>query len=264
MTTHVLVHGGWHGAWCWDLVGAELTARGHRVIAVDLPAGDPTAGAAEYAEVVLAALATPVFPRTTLPRQPEQSPTDAGDTLPPRQPEQSPTRAGEDLVLVGHSLAGLTVPLVAERRPVRHLVLLAAMLPEPGRSVDDRARAGERQTRRGLGRNLTAHADGSSSWDPAAAETWLYPDSPPERARAAAARLRPQHFRVTAEPSPLTAWPDVPATYVLCQDDQVIDTEWARTAAARLPRTELFEMPGDHSPFLSRPSFLADWLGTLR
>jgi pimeloyl-ACP methyl ester carboxylesterase len=226
VSTFAFVHGGWHGAWCWDLVAAQLP--GHRVVAVDLPAEDPAAGAAEYASVVLAAL-----DRT----------------------------AGEDVVLVGHSLGGLTVPVVAQRllaagRPVRHLVLLAAMLPVPGLSVDDRARAGERQTRRGLGRNLVAHEDGSTSWDPDAAVGWLYPDSSPDVARAAAARLRPQQFRVTAEPSPLTAWPDVPSTYVLCTADQVIDDGWAR---AHVP-DRLVELPGDHSPFLARPVELAGLL----
>lgn len=222
MTVFALVPGGWHGPSCWDLVAAELTARGHTAVPVDLPTGDPAAGAREYAAAITSA-------------------------LPP---------ATDDLVLVGHSLAGLSVPLVPG---ARHVVHLAAMLPEPGRSVDDRARAGERMTRRGLGRGQTVHPDGSTEWRPDAAVEWLYPDSPPERAAAAAARLRRQHWRVTAEPSPLTAWPDTPGTYVLCREDKVIDADWARAAAARLG-LDLVELPGDHSPFLARPAELADLL----
>src|SRR5258708_7764679 len=114
MTTFALAHGGWHGGWCWDAVVAELTARGHPSVAPDLPATDPTAGAAAYAAVLTRAL--------------------GGAT---------------DVALVAHSLAGLCAPLVGG---VRHVVYLAAMLPEPGRSVDERARAGERMTRRGIGR----------------------------------------------------------------------------------------------------------------
>jgi hypothetical protein len=220
MAAFALVHGGWHGGWCWDRLAAELTRRGHRTVAPDLPAGDPSAGAAEYAAVVTAALA-----------------------------------GAEDVVLVAHSLAGLCAPLV---RPVRRIVYLAAMLPEPGRSVDERARDGERQTRRGLGRGQTVNDDGSTQWIPRAALEWLYPDSPPAVARAAAARLRPQQWRITAEPSPLTEWPDVPARYVLCRQDKVIDADWARTVAPR--HAELVELPGDHSPFLSRPAELADLL----
>jgi hypothetical protein len=161
-------------------------------------------------------------------------------------------------VLVAHSLAGLVAPLVAAARPVRRVVYLAAMLPEPGRSVDDRARAGQRMTRRGIGRGQTVRDDGSTEWLPAAAVRTLYPDSPPDRACWAAARLRPQHWRITAEPSPLAQWPDPPATYVLCRDDQVIDADWARAEAPR--RAELVELPGDHSPFLARPRELADLL----
>jgi hypothetical protein len=226
VTLFGLVHGGWHGSWAWDLVVPELAARGQRSVAVDLPAHDPAAGAAEYAAAVGTAVAG----------------------------------AGSDVVLVGHSLAGLTLPVIASRRPVRHLVYLAAMLPEPGRSVDERAAAGDRQTRRGLGRHLVAHADGSSSWKQAAAVGVLYPDSPSERAAAAAARLRPQHWRITAETTPLTAWPEVPSTYVLCIDDQVVDPDWARRAVPALLGVQPMELPGDHSPFLARPAELADLL----
>ena len=52
----VLVHGSYHGAWCWDLLTSELENRGHRVAAVELPVSDPTAGAATYAEVIVDAI----------------------------------------------------------------------------------------------------------------------------------------------------------------------------------------------------------------
>jgi hypothetical protein len=227
----VLVHGGWHGAWCWDLLVPELTAHGHRAVAMDLPAGDPTAGAAEYALVVTAALDDALDAR----------PADAGD-----------------MVLVGHSLAGLTLPLVAGRRPVRHVVYLAAMLPDPGRSVDAQSAAGERQTRRGLGRGQRVHEDGSTAWvDLDAAAARFYPDSPPDRARAAAVRLRRQQWRITAEPTPLRAWPDVPSTYVRCADDRVIDGDWAGRAVPERLGIAPLVLAGDHSPFLARPAELA-------
>jgi pimeloyl-ACP methyl ester carboxylesterase len=217
VTDFVLVHGGWHGAWCWAFLVDELAARGHRAVTVDLPAEDPAAGAREYAAAVLAAL------------------------------------PGDDVVLVGHSLAGLTIPVVAAARPVRHLVYLAAMLPDPGRSVA----AGDRQTVRGLGRGQVRHPDGSTSWEPAAAVDRLYPDSPPDRAAWAAARLRRQHWRITQEVTPLTAWPDVPSTYLRCADDRVIDADWACRAGPGRLGVAPVTIPGDHSPFLSRPGELA-------
>lgn len=219
MTAFVLVPGGWHGAWCWAFLADELAARGHRAVAVDLPTTDPDAGALAGAAAVTAAL------------------------------------PDDDVVLVGHSLAGLTVPLVTDPRVRRH-VYLAAMLPTPGRSVA----SGERQTVRGLGRGLVQHEDGSSSWEPAAAAARLYPDSPPDRAAWAVARLQRQHWRVMSEVSPLTAWPDLPATYVRCADDAVVDADWAARAVPDRLGIEPTVIPGDHSPFLARPAALADLL----
>lgn len=218
MAVFALVHGGWHGAWCWARLAPLLGARGHTVVTPELPIGDPSAGAVAYAAAVAGAL-------------------DGAD----------------DVVLVAHSLAGLCAPLVPS---VRRIVYLAGMLPSPGRSVDERAKAGERMTRRGIGRGQTVLEDGSTRWRPEAAVELLYPDSPPDLAAAAAARLRPQHWRITAEPSPVESLP--PATSVLCRDDKIIDADWARSAAA-----DLVEIDGDHSPFLARPEPLADLLDSL-
>jgi thioesterase domain-containing protein len=100
VSTFVLVPGAGGQAWYWHRLVPELQARGHEAIAVDLPAADDAAGFAEYADAVVAAI---------------------GDR-----------RTG--LVLVGQSLAGFTVPLVAERLPVEGIVLLNAMVPKPGES----------------------------------------------------------------------------------------------------------------------------------
>jgi pimeloyl-ACP methyl ester carboxylesterase len=222
MTAFALVHGGWHGGWCWRPLRAELAARGHSTVAPDLPITDPAAGAVAYADAVLASL------------------------------------PAEPVVLVAHSLAGLIASLVAAAAPVRRVVYLAAMLPEPGRSVDDRARAGQRMTRRGIGRAQTVNDDGSTSFRPDGAVELLYPDSQPERAGWAVARLRRQHWRITAEPSPVPAQVAAPTTYVLCTDDRIIDVDWARAAVS-----DLVELPGDHCPFLARPAELADLLVAL-
>ena len=52
MSTFALVHGAWHGAWCWEQLTPELEALGHRVIAMDLPCDDGAATFDDYADVV--------------------------------------------------------------------------------------------------------------------------------------------------------------------------------------------------------------------
>ena len=99
VATFGLVHGAGHGAWCWDRLIPALAAYGHRAATMDLPCADPAAGARRYAEVVDRA-------------------------LPP----------ADDLILVGHSLGGLTIPLVkAVARS--ELVFLCALIPEFGRTL---------------------------------------------------------------------------------------------------------------------------------
>ena len=56
MANYVLIPGAGGSAWYWHRLVPELRGRGHDVVAVDLPAGDDSAGFAEYAEVVIDAI----------------------------------------------------------------------------------------------------------------------------------------------------------------------------------------------------------------
>jgi pimeloyl-ACP methyl ester carboxylesterase len=102
MATHVLIHGAGDVGWYWHLVEAELRARGHDVVAPDLPCEDDSAGLPEYADAVIEAI---------------------GD------------RTG--LVVVAQSLGAFTAPLVCGRVAVDLLVLVAPMIPAPGEAPAD-------------------------------------------------------------------------------------------------------------------------------
>jgi alpha-beta hydrolase superfamily lysophospholipase len=54
--TYVLIHGAGDVGWYWHLVEAELRARRHRVVVMDLPVEDDSAGLSAYAEIVVNAI----------------------------------------------------------------------------------------------------------------------------------------------------------------------------------------------------------------
>ena len=165
--------------------------------------------------------------------------------------------SGQEVVLVGHSLGGITIPLVAAARPVRCLVFLAALMPEPGRCLDDQLREEPGMVLPALGEAL--ERDAQSTWlrDTASAIRLFYHDCSPDLGRAAAVRLRPQARAPFRERCPLSRWPDTETVCIACREDRVVGPTWARQAAKRRHGAPLVELPGGHSPFLSRPEDLA-------
>jgi pimeloyl-ACP methyl ester carboxylesterase len=224
MTTFGLVHGAFHGSWCWEQLTAVLEARGHRVLTVDLPCEDPDAGASEYADAAVAAFAP----------------------------------ATDDIVVVGHSLGGLTIPVIATRRPVSRLVFVCAMLPRPGRGHDEVMREEPDMTLAGPAGGAYAGADGATRWHPAAAAAYFFADCPPELTARAAERLRGQFWKITSELTPLRARPAVPCTAVIGSRDLVINPDWSRRVTPRVLGVSPIEIDCGHSPFFSAPALLAD------
>ena len=227
MTTFALVHGSWVGAWCWELLTPLLQEAGHDVVTMDLPCNDGSASFETYADVVCTSL-------------------DGWD---------------KDIVLVGHSLAGNTIPLVAARRPVRHLVYLCAVIPDIGRSLLDQLRDDPMLN--------PAYVKGLSEPDMQHRTVWvdlklarelLFADCDESTSEATVNRLGPQSRSPYTAPFSLAEFPTVACTSVICSEDQFVRPEWSRRIARDRLGTDLVELPGSHSPFLSRPSALADVL----
>jgi pimeloyl-ACP methyl ester carboxylesterase len=228
VTTFGLVHGAYHGGACWDLLVRELQSRGHDAIAMDLPCDDPDAGIDDYVSAAVGALRD----------------------------------APPDVVLVGHSMGGLTIPVVGARRPVGRLVFLAALVVGPGRTLGDVL--GEQPDAINV-EMMTAGVDNgnaTASMPVEAATRLFYEDCTDEAATWAASLLRPQGWKPSGEPSPIAAWPDVPCTYIACQDDRTLTIDFQRHLA-KIHDMDLVELPGSHSPFVARPAELAGVLTSL-
>jgi pimeloyl-ACP methyl ester carboxylesterase len=229
MTTFALVHGAWHGAWCWERVAPLLQAEGHTTVAVDLPTEDASAGVAEYARVVLDALA--------------------------------PVGLDERVVLVGHSAGGLTLPVVAAQRPVARLAFVSALLPSVGESLvaqDARDHVLEHDYQAGVERT----PEGLRRWfDPDAAARYMYSHCTAADAAWAYAHLRPQASTMYTETTPLTAWPDVPIVDVRSDEDLLVSPAWAAaTVPQRLGVESIVLRQAGHSSLISHADQLAEIL----
>jgi pimeloyl-ACP methyl ester carboxylesterase len=217
--TFVLIHGAWHGAWCWERFIPEIEAHGHRTIAIDLPIEDGTATFDTYADVVAAALT-----------------------------------GSEDVVLVAHSLGAMVTPIVAARRPVRAMVFVCGVMPLLGGKPWDE---GPPMEAPGVTSPLVRADDGSVSWpDVGSARAAMYNTSDQADGAWCFSRLRAQNSSSLWGAYPLATWPDAPAIMIGATEDRLVTMEWTRYTAQRLG-IELAEIGGDHSPFLGRAGELA-------
>ncbi len=206
MARFVLVHGAWHGGWCFEQVRRELERRGHDVEAPDLPCERVGRTVQDYAGLI------------------------------GPQP---------DAVVVGHSMGGLTIPLVEAR--VR--VYLAALLPLENVYADALRRDFD---------GFLRDEQGRSYWpDRETAGAKMYPDCTRAVSDAAFARLRRQ-APVDAVPLPVSAGD----AFVVTLRDCAVDPGWQRRAAAA-HMLRAFELDAGHSPFFTHPVELADLLESL-
>lgn len=222
--TFALVHGAWHGAWCWQKLQPLLEAAGHRVVAIDLPIEDPAATFDDYANVVTTAL-----------------------------------EGHDNIILVGHSRGGNVIPRVANLIAVRRLVYLCAPVPlfEGPEVAGVLAGAPTRNTPQF--RQAILHADdGLTIFDPAQAPAVFYNDCSPKVSTWATKQLRKQ--RAFSAHLPAITRPAAPASYILCEHDHVIYPEWSDYIARNLLMAEPVRLAADHSPFLSQPQLLAEAL----
>ncbi|ALE82723.1 alpha/beta fold hydrolase [Pseudonocardia sp. HH130629-09] len=216
MTTFALVPGAGTDTWYWGPLVRELTRRGHRAVPVELPCDDDAAGLEDCADAVVAAV-----------------------------------EGAEDLVVVAHSFGGFSAPLVCDRIAVRELVLVTAMVPQPGESAAQWGAA----TGSGAALAEQAARDGR---DPDDVVGLFYHDVDEAVANEALRHERDQSATPWNQPWPRESWPDVPTRYLLCREDKLFPAAFVRTTLARRLRGVVPEMvSGGHHPMLSHPGELA-------
>ena len=218
----LLVHGSWHGPWCFELLEAELARRGAVAKSVSLPSvGCDTERLGTFgddARVVTAAAASMPGP----------------------------------VVVVGHSYGGAVVSEATFGPNVKRLVFLGAFMPDTGRGYVSYLPPGP------LPPYVELREDGTFAVPHEQATPFFYADCPPDIAAAATMRLCPQSQQVMAETITDAAWRSHPSTYVVLTDDRVLPPDLQRMFAAQAG--EIRELESSHSPFLSKPAELAELL----
>jgi pimeloyl-ACP methyl ester carboxylesterase len=223
----VLVHGAWHGAWCWATFQAELDRRGITSYAIDLPGHgtslEPLGGLDHDAAHLAATL----------------------DHL-----------NLTDAVLVGHSYGGAVITQAAAgRSDLAHLIYVTAFALNAGESVMGALRSLDPHDV-DLGAAMQFHRDGTSTLDPQLAVAALYGSCSPEAVAAALPRLSIQPGATMTENVTVTPRDAITSTYVRCLKDRAIHPAHQAVFAARC--TTQIDLDTDHSPFVSMPGALAD------
>lgn len=225
--TVVLVHGAWHGPWCFDKVVEGLETRGVPTLCADRRRGEPLVGA------------------------------DDSDENERMVREQMAGVEGP-IVLLGHSFGGIAITTAAlDDERVKHLVYLTAIMPDaeggmPASLVSpDTVGA------------IVPGEDGTATVREEAIQPVFYHQCSEEDVTRAKSLLVPDDMHGAAPPPRprALAYETIPTTYVVCTEDRCLTPEGQREQARRA--TRIAEWPTDHSPFFSRPDLMVDLLDSL-
>ena len=269
----ILLHGAWHGAWCWEPITRLLAAAGHPILAVDLIGGGLRAVAPEaFRTGDPEAMATEPSPLGEI--SAADYAADAAESL------TAFTDAHGPAVVVGHSLSGVVLHHLGESAPdrIRRLVYLAALAPAPGSTVF--ADAAGPAFAESLFLALPA-ADPAvtgvvrinwNSPDPDYLDTArrCFYDDVPDALAATATRMLTSDVPVRLYSDEIalsdTGWGSIPRTWIRCTRDRAVpvaaqDTN-IRALDAAFPDHpfDTVTLDSGHSPFLSDPQGLGDAL----
>jgi len=228
----VLVHGAFHGAWCFERVVPLLERAGVEAIAVELPGHGSSP--LPYGDLH----------------------DDAGTVH-----DVLDTIAGE-AILIGHSYGGAVITEAGVHSHVRELVYLCAFTIDAEEScnsvtVDFNARF-PADGRPNLADGMSVQSDGTATLSAMAIQECFYNDCDEETVRWALRHVGAQSLTNLGQSPTSVAWNDRPSTYVLCTQDMAIHPMLQSVFAERCTRRR--EMQAGHSPFASKPAELSELL----
>ncbi|MFH1138949.1 MAG: alpha/beta fold hydrolase [Pseudomonadota bacterium] len=228
----VLIHGAWHGGWCWDRAAESLRTRGHVVDAPTMPGHGPTDDRSrisfqDYVNKIAEVLRS--------------------------RPEPA--------VLVGHSSAGFMIqaaaPLVPDK--IERLVFNNAfILPDQTSQFD----LVPPEVARGMTAAAAASPDNCVPVDEAFVRDMLMAGDPEDDRKALLARLAPQPlalFTTKIDAKPFQAL-KIPQVVIFCRDDASLPPGAYLGMAQGLGEFDLIEIAGGHETLFVNPDFFVETL----
>lgn len=266
----LLVHGFWHGAWCWTEVAALLVNQGRRVLAVDL---------AGHGGRVLRTVSASARPFDHVEFSAEVSPVagiDLAIAAALLVEQITDFASGGPVVVVAHSFGGVVLTRAAQTVPelISHMVYVTAIMPASGvpaaAYLEVPEQAGDRvapllvSDPAAVGAlRLDTHAPGDYRKALRAAFYHDVDASPADAAIGLLSSDAPVAIAAGATDLTADAWGRIPRTFVYCSDDYAnrpaLQQRFIREADEAFPTnpTTVIELRSGHSPFLSQPTSLA-------
>lgn len=231
--TFVLIHGAWYDSSCWHKVVPVLTTRGHMVVTPDMPGYGKNAPPRadidldNYVDAVVSAVNSVSGP----------------------------------VVLVGHSLGGMFISQAAERVSDRisSLIYVCAFMLQDGQS---RVGVAPQDPDSVAIKYRIPAGEGLLSFTREGFIDSFYNDCSPEDIEYLLARAAPQPVKPLKSPLRLTSanYGRLPRYYVRCNLDRAITPAFQDKMIVASPVRRTFELPAGHSPFMSKPTELANML----
>jgi pimeloyl-ACP methyl ester carboxylesterase len=238
MANFLLLHGAWHWGGCFQKLAEALQAAGHQVAAPDLASHG-------Y--------------EPTLPQEVKDI---AQYTAPARRILEA---AKEPVVLLGHSMGGVSCSYLAEQCPekISAVVYLAAFMLPRGKFMHDYSQADD--TEGALIRMTPEGLELDISQTERLKEVFYGDCSAHDVAIAAQNIRRLQTTAPLIAPCPVTTrrYGQLRRVYVECTQDRILNIETQRRMQADMPGTEVFTLETSHSPFFSGVAELAGILERL-
>jgi pimeloyl-ACP methyl ester carboxylesterase len=233
----VLVHGAWHGAFCWAAVINELGKHGDHTYAVDLPGnnGNPFDRAKVRLQTYIDSVVKFIEDRQL-----------------------------RSVVLAGHSMAGLVMPGVVAKIPdrIKRVVFVTAMVAEDGKAAFDPAA----KSTEALIQVANSRYDKSVPIDAMgdAFRNFFMQDAKKEMQDWVLAALCPQPLQPLLDPVDMKSFhaTGVPQSFLVCEDDLAPDGHpiWHPTYSGRLKNPSIRKIKSGHEVMFTHPKACADAL----